>query len=1183
MTLLPIKLPAGFYRNGTDYEQSNRWRDGSLVRWRDGSLRPVGGWRDRVIGQTEYGKQAICNETFIMDAVWDLQAGWSISSNQASYDQLVLTFDASDSAVVDYTTDTITINAHNLDNGDIVRYVHPSQPAYAIGGLVSSYSYYVVNATTNTFQLSSTSGGSAINLTDPLSLTFDANDLAVFDAANDKIIAANTFADGDQVTYTNGGGEDIGGLTNNSQYYIVSSSATEFKVSATSGGTAIDLTAALNVDFDGDDAAVVDTVNDKIIVSNTFTDGDEVTYTADLAAIDGLTDGANYFIINATASEFQLSATSGGAAIALTANYELTVDATDAAIVDTANDKFVIANTFTSGDKVTYDVNGGTAIAGLTDGTEYFVINASATDFALSATAGGTAIDLTAVGVGTTHKFRLDIGSTHNLRKDIGDSHKFERDIQAGHTFTCLSAKSLAQTILAADIVGDHKYHLEIDIEANTGTGFYIISNYFNTVTVAGNDTTTQYVNFTTPTTPTNLELEIKPLSTSNDITLNSVRMRKVNSPRAMHAWESLDGSAWIATGSYSNLYATTSGGLTYDITPYNLTEGIEDAQLGSGYGSGFYGFGGYGQPRQNLGVYSEATTWSLDNFGEVLVACSYDDGKLYDWTLGTSNGSELVTNGDFASASGWTYKPNWSFGTGAAKHAAKQYTFDATDVAVVDDTTDIITITGHGLSDGDRVKYTVTTGETDIAGLTSGTTYYVVSATANTFKLAATSGGTAIDITAQGTGTTDTFDYMDAGALEQVVTTTAEKVYILKIRFTPVDGATMPDATLTLTGDNTSTTLLTYDLCAGDHTFRIDVDDTSCTLAITPATYNEEEFTVDNIELYEIVTAEPIANAPTDNLGLVVTEERFIVALGAGGNPRKVQWCDFEDRTLWAPSTTNQAGSQELQTTGQIMQAVRTRGQTLVITDVDAHAMRYSGPPYIYNISRVGTACGAVSRKAAVDVDMGIFWMGQGGFYRFDGNAVAEIPCEVRDYIFEDFNTGQQSKIWAYANSEFAEIWWYYPSSGSSEIDRYVGYNYRENFWIIGEMSRTCGASRGVFRYPILGDSYGTLYDHEVGVNKDGLEVYAETGPISLGNGDQTMQVMQVIPDEKTQGDVEMFFKTRFHPNDVERTYGPFTPANPTSARFQGRQIRMRVEEDQLTPWRVGVMRLDVVARGRR
>ena len=92
MTLLPIKLPSGFYRNGTDYEQSNRWRDGSLVRWRDGSLRPVGGWRDRKIGQTEYGPQIVANDHFISQAVWDLQAGWSIASDQCTYDKLILTF-----------------------------------------------------------------------------------------------------------------------------------------------------------------------------------------------------------------------------------------------------------------------------------------------------------------------------------------------------------------------------------------------------------------------------------------------------------------------------------------------------------------------------------------------------------------------------------------------------------------------------------------------------------------------------------------------------------------------------------------------------------------------------------------------------------------------------------------------------------------------------------------------------------------------------------------------------------------------------------------------------------------------------------------------------------------------------------------------------------------------------------
>jgi hypothetical protein len=1094
MALLPIKLPSGFYRNGTDYEQSNRWRDGSLVRWRDGSLRPVGGWRDRKIGQTEYGPQIVANDHFISEAVWDTQAGWSISGNQAIYDQLILTFDASDTAVVDYTTDTITINGHNLDDGDVVLYTVPAAPAYAIGGTVSGGFYYVVNKTLNTFQISATSGGTPINLTDPYSLTFDANDLSVFDAANDKIIAANIFADGDQVTYTNGGGEDIGGLTDGSQYYIVSSSPTEFKVSATSGGAPIDLLAALNVDFDGDDVAVVDIANDKIIVANTFVDGDEVTYSADLAEIDGLTDGANYFIVNATASEFQLSLTSGGAPVTLSANYEVTIDAADAAIVDIANDKIIIANTFSNGDKVTYDINGGTDIAGLTDGTEYFIINASASDFALATTAGGTAIDLTALGTGATQKFRLDIGSTHNIRKDIGDSHNFERDIQAGHKFTCMSVKSLVQDIPSGDLVADHKYHLEVDIDANDGAGFTINSNYFSSLFVTGSDTSTQYVNFKTPSAVTNLEIEITPASLNCDITLNSIRVRKVNAPRAIHTWESLDNSAWIATASYHNLFALTSGNVGYDITPYNLTEGLEDAQLGSGYGSGFYGLGGYGQPRQNLGVYSEATTWALDNFGEVLVACSYDDGKLYDWPLSVTDGSDIITNGVFATDSDWTKGANWTIVGGAG---------------------------------------TYTTGAVN--------------------------------------------------AIEQDVTTDTDSVYQLDIRLLPADILTDPRAKVKITGVNTSTVLLNDTIGTGDHSFRVDIDDTSVTVSVEPDSASTDDFTIDNIVMKKKPVAQVIANAPVDNLGLVVTEERFLVALGAGGNPRKVQWCDRENRTSWTAAATNEAGDLELQTTGQIMQAVRTRGQTLVITDVDAHAMRYLGPPYVYGFERVGTSCGTVSRKAAVDVDMGIFWMGQGGFYRFDGNSVQEIPCEVRDYIFDDFNTGQQSKIWGYANSEFSEVWWYYPSSGSIEIDRYVGYNYRENFWIIGEMERTCGAPRGVFRYPILGDQYGTLHDHEVGVNKDGASVYAETGPISLGNGDQTMQVMQIIPDEVTQGDVEMYFKTRFHPNDVERTYGPFTPANPTSARFQGRQVRMRIEEDQLTPWRVGIMRLDVVARGRR
>ena len=78
-------------------------------------------------------------------------------------------------------------------------------------------------------------------------------------------------------------------------------------------------------------------------------------------------------------------------------------------------------------------------------------------------------------------------------------------------------------------------------------------------------------------------------------------------------------------------------------------------------------------------------------------------------------------------------------------------------------------------------------------------------------------------------------------------------------------------------------------------------------------------------------------------------------------------------------------------------------------------------------------------------------------------------------------------------------------------------------------------------------------------------------------------MAATMLIPDEKTQGDVSATFKTRFHPNDTLRSYGPYSMANPTSVRFTGRQIKMRVEGERLADWRVGIMRLEAKPGGLR
>lgn len=374
--------------------------------------------------------------------------------------------------------------------------------------------------------------------------------------------------------------------------------------------------------------------------------------------------------------------------------------------------------------------------------------------------------------------------------------------------------------------------------------------------------------------------------------------------------------------------------------------------------------------------------------------------------------------------------------------------------------------------------------------------------------------------------------------------------------------------------------------------TARPDVSPTGISAAATWALDNWGEYLVacrsDDGKIYEwdldtAGRADLISTAPTGNSSILVTPERFLFALGAGGNPRKVQWCDQEDNTDWTPSATNQAGDFELSTSGKVICGERTRYGSLLLTTVDAHLATYQGPPFVYGFERVGYGCGVISAQASVSMDTGVAWMSDGSFYIFDG-AVKPLRSDVSDYVFSDFNYNQASKVNAVLNIEFFEVIWSYPSAASNECDRYVIWNYRENTWSIGSWARTTGVAAGVFDYPILIDPSGYVYDHEVGWNYDGASPYAETGPLEMGNGDRIMVARQVVPDEKTQGQVNVSFKTRFAPEGTESTFGPYTISSKyTDVRFSGRQVSFKVMGVQLADWRVGNFRLEAVPGGLR
>lgn len=339
---------------------------------------------------------------------------------------------------------------------------------------------------------------------------------------------------------------------------------------------------------------------------------------------------------------------------------------------------------------------------------------------------------------------------------------------------------------------------------------------------------------------------------------------------------------------------------------------------------------------------------------------------------------------------------------------------------------------------------------------------------------------------------------------------------------------------------------------------------------------------------------ATPLGGAPSA-VALFTTAEGMLVALGANNNPRLVQWSDQQnddtgtDPDAWTATASNQAGDYQLGgTNGRLMQGMRIKGSHLIFTDVDAWTMTYQANEFVYSLVKVGAeGCGAISRRCAMAVDavgnawgaMAV-WMGQNGFYLFNGY-VTPISCDVWDYVFNNLNVLQKSKITVEMNSDFGEITWRYPSGSSTEIDSYVTWNFRENHWTVGQSTRLSGVDGGVNSpFPMRVGVDGNVYEHEVGyAYETGMMPFIESAPLPLPEGDSAFDINELIPDSQIIPNCTATFFTKFYPGDAsEIAVGPFTLSSNVGTRgVSGRQIRIRFNFTVATGWRLGINQIDI------
>ena len=356
----------------------------------------------------------------------------------------------------------------------------------------------------------------------------------------------------------------------------------------------------------------------------------------------------------------------------------------------------------------------------------------------------------------------------------------------------------------------------------------------------------------------------------------------------------------------------------------------------------------------------------------------------------------------------------------------------------------------------------------------------------------------------------------------------------------------------------------------------------------------------------------------PTAALQVLVSDvDRHVIALGADPinaaatartgtiDPLLIAFSDQENPAEWFPTATNTAGSLRCSAGSQIIGGLRARQETLVWTDVALYSLQFIGPPLTFGLNLINEGVSLVGPNAAINTPNGVFWMDKKGFYAYQGS-VQPVPCSVKSYVLSDFNEAQAFQVFGFVNKQFDEVGWFYCSSTSDVIDRYVTYNYVEQTWAIGNLSRTAWLDEGIESFPRaagVSSSNNYIFSHETGFDDEDSpmdNVFVESADFDLGDGEQFQFVRRCIPDVKFTGDsgatqtLNFVLKARNFPGEsltTDQTTSFTSSTTKIDTRARGRQAAVRFESDDDgatgtrlgVGFRIGGTRLDLQPNGRR
>lgn len=278
------------------------------------------------------------------------------------------------------------------------------------------------------------------------------------------------------------------------------------------------------------------------------------------------------------------------------------------------------------------------------------------------------------------------------------------------------------------------------------------------------------------------------------------------------------------------------------------------------------------------------------------------------------------------------------------------------------------------------------------------------------------------------------------------------------------------------------------------------------------------------------------------DSFSGVAGEERMVVRWSARNN------FELWDPTIVIDPVTGQAnvsGELRLDRGSRIVGGGATAFGVVAWTDKAMAVVAETGDlATVLGRVYVDGASGLLSNRAWCEADGRIWWVDASRTLRvYDGGRPQDIENPMRRGTIDRVNETATARVYVSSNPEYGEILVWYPSGDSTECDRAMVYNYREDAWSIWGLNRTHWFPRQGLQDAVAVALNGTVYAHDLGPGCP--SAYRPDALLPLGPGTGC-------------GDGALIGASNVEPIEAFAEFGPMVAPEAGAQTFSGTRLLM-------------------------